>query len=109
MEPVIESSQCLADLFPAAERVYTAAPAGRAVAAYFGLMGKVNAYEFDGRAPGTLLFLGPEVEPGQPIRLAFACRAEGWQVPPEGEATTPVQFLTGEPLYRAADFTALRG
>jgi hypothetical protein len=74
-------------------------------------LGKINADEFEGRAPRTVYFPGPEVSGSKPLALlVFVHRPEGWNkvFRPETQQWEEVRFAaTGEPLYEAVDFAPL--
>src|SRR2546423_330262 len=66
-------------------------------------MGRVNGSEFEGRAPETLLFMGPEGSSGRRLgRLVFIHRAEGWNTEMRSETGRYERIAhveTGAPLY----------
>jgi hypothetical protein len=74
-------------------------------------MGKINADEFEGRAPRTVYFLGPEASSGKSLAsLVFIHRPEGWNTlfRQETQRWEEVRFAaTGEPPYQAVDFAPL--
>ncbi|MBS0266132.1 MAG: hypothetical protein JSS02_29655 [Planctomycetes bacterium] len=75
------------------------------------LTGKVNAHEFEGKAPETLLLMGPEGSTSQKSwDLLFVYRPEGWNTFYNASTQTwetVVLSTTGNPIYEPADFTAL--
>lgn len=74
-------------------------------------LGRINAKEFEGRAPGTVFFLGPEATSRSPLAsLVFVCRPEGWNTlyREETKKWEEVRFAaTGEPPYQSVDFAPL--
>lgn len=74
-------------------------------------MGRINAAEFEGRAPGTVLCFGPKGSSGKPIaELYFVHRPEGWNTlyrADTGKYEEVRHLVTNEPLYRSADFGPL--
>ena len=77
------------------------------------LMGCVNAEAFEGKAPGTLLCIGPKGGSSKPVaELIFVHRPEGWNAlyrADTGQYEQVRQVITGEPLYKFADFSPLVG
>jgi hypothetical protein len=75
------------------------------------LMGKINQSEFEGKAPGTLFFMGPKVSTTSSMgRLVFVDRPEGWNKVFRADTQTweeVVHINTGKGLYEAADFSPL--
>ncbi len=74
-------------------------------------MGKINAGAFEGKAPGTVLFLGPAASSGKTYgELVFLYRPEGWNtlLNPKTKRWEEVQFAqSGQPPYESADFGPL--
>jgi hypothetical protein len=74
-------------------------------------MGKVNRDEFEGKAPGTLMFMGPRASSRDPFaKLGFVYRPEGWNTlfnPATQKWEEVVHVATGKPLYETADFSPL--
>lgn len=75
-------------------------------------MGAVNTAAFEGRAPGTLLFLGPRSNPTRfpDAELLFIHRAEGWnKIFREGTGRWEEVAVaeSGTKLYRSRDFGPL--
>jgi hypothetical protein len=72
---------------------------------------RVNAAEFLGKPPGTVLFVGPEAKSSRPMaKLIFVYRPEGWNTlfNPQSQRWEEVRFVgSGQPLYQPADFTSL--
>lgn len=75
------------------------------------LMGKVNAEEFEGRAPETVFFWGPKGSSTQPrSKLVFVYRPEGWNTfyrSETGSWEKVVYSVTGKSIYEPADFSPL--
>jgi hypothetical protein len=73
--------------------------------------GRVNAEEFEGRPPTTVLFAGSEVRGSNTLgKLIFVYRPEGWNTlfRPETQRWEEVRHAeTGAPLYQSADFGPL--
>ncbi len=80
-------------------------------ATYGHLMGCVNLVEFEGKARGTVMFVGPQGSGSKPVgALIFVYRPEGWNTTYRADTKRyeEVQHAaSGEPLYRFADFSAL--
>jgi hypothetical protein len=74
-------------------------------------MGRVNATEFLGKPPGTVMFVGPEASSRRPVgKLNFVYRPEGWNTlfNPETRRWEEARFVpSGQPLYQSADFAPL--
>jgi hypothetical protein len=73
-------------------------------------LNKVNACEFEGKAPGTVWFAGPKSSGDHLAKLAFLYRPEGWnkEFREESGRWEEVVFAgTGRPRYEAVDFTPL--
>jgi hypothetical protein len=74
-------------------------------------MGRVNAAEFLGKPPGTVMFVGPEGKSSRPVaKLNFVYRPEGWNTlfNPQTQQWEEVRFAgSGQPLYQSADFNSL--
>jgi hypothetical protein len=74
-------------------------------------MGRVNAAEFLGKPPGTVMFVGPEGKSSRPVaKLLFVYRPEGWntQFNPQTHRWEEVRLAgSGQALYQSADFTSL--
>src|SRR5262249_19793732 len=74
-------------------------------------MGRVNAAEFLGNPPGTVMFFGAEGKSTKPVgKLNFVYRPEGWNTlfNPQTQRWEEVRFAgSGQPLYQSADFTSL--
>jgi hypothetical protein len=75
------------------------------------LMGRVNGSGFEGRAPETLLFMGPDGSSARRLaHLEFIYRPEGWntELRPETGRYERFQYApSGAPLYQSADFSDL--
>src|SRR4051794_40632240 len=75
------------------------------------LAGRINAGEFEGKAPGTLYFVGPEGSSAEFLgRLVFVYRPEGWNTefnPTTGRYQEVAYAQTGAPLYQSVDFAPL--
>ncbi len=75
------------------------------------LMSRINAAEFEGMAPGTVIFVGPQGSGGNPrAELLFVHRPEGWNTlfrPDTGRWEEVVHGETGQKLYASADFSPL--
>jgi hypothetical protein len=73
--------------------------------------GKINSSEFEGKAPGTVMFAGPRVySVGPTAVLGFVYRPEGWnKVFREATRTWEEVRLaaTNEPLYEEVDFSPI--
>ena len=73
--------------------------------------GRVNAAEFLGKPPGTVLFVGSEGESRRPVaKLNFVYRPEGWNtlLNLQTQRWEEVRFAdSGQPLYQPADLTSL--
>jgi hypothetical protein len=87
-------------------------PGGMTRDSIFSLRGKVNAAEFEGKPPETLLFFGgsPNSVPVEDYRLVFVYRPEGWNTQYDDNAKQwrRVVFAgTNRPLYEPVDFTPL--
>jgi hypothetical protein len=74
-------------------------------------MGTINAEEFEGRRPGTVLFMGPKGRSSRPLaELYFVYRPEGWNTLYRADTNRYEEVRhvgTGEPLYRSADYGPL--
>jgi hypothetical protein len=74
-------------------------------------MGRINDAEFEGMAPGTVWFFGPEGSSSKPLgRLVFVYRPEGWNTlfrEETGQYEEVRHAETGEPLYQSTDFGPL--
>ncbi len=74
-------------------------------------MNRINADEFRGYAPKTLLLVGPKADDARPTAaLGFVHRPEGWNTaidPETGLRDEIIDAQTGRPLLEAADFDAL--
>jgi len=74
-------------------------------------MSRVNAAEFLGKSPGTVMFVGPEGKSSRPVtKLNFVYRPEGWNMlfNPQTQRWEEVRFAgSGQPLYQSADFNSL--
>jgi len=74
-------------------------------------VGKINQNEFEGKAPGTLMFMGSQASSREPsAKLGFVYRPEGWNTlfnPATQKWEEVVHVTTGKPLYEAADFSPL--
>jgi hypothetical protein len=72
---------------------------------------KVNKQEFEGKAPGTLLFLGLKASTKAPwAKLGFVYRPEGWNKMFRADKNTweeVVDRATRKPLYESLDFSPL--
>jgi len=72
---------------------------------------KINEHEFEGKAPGTLMFMGPQASSGEPsAKLGFVYRPEGWNTlfnPATQKWEEVVHVETGKRLYQTADFSPL--
>jgi hypothetical protein len=77
----------------------------------FPYIGLVNAGVFEGKPPGTVLFVGPQGAPGLlSATLVFVYRPEGWNTffSPETQRWEDLRHaVTREAFYRSADFGAL--
>jgi hypothetical protein len=75
------------------------------------LLGRINANEFEGRAPGTVYFVGPQASSAQILAsLVFVYRPEGWNTlfRSETQRWEEVRFVgTNQPPYESADFAPL--
>lgn len=75
------------------------------------LIGKINQSEFEGKAPETLLFMGPKASSQLPFgRLVFVHRPEGWNKMFRADTQTweeVVHIGTGKGLYETSDFSPL--
>lgn len=75
------------------------------------LNGRVNAATFEGRAPGTVIFLGPKGGSGQALgELGFVHRPEGWNTlfRTDTKSWEEVVYVgSGKKLYESADFGPL--
>lgn len=80
-------------------------------AALSSFMGCVNAQAFEGRAPTTVLFMGPQGSSGKPLaELFFIHRPEGWNTlyRADTQRYEEVRHVgTNEPPYRSVDFAPL--
>ena len=74
-------------------------------------LGATNAETFEGRRPGTVLFMGPKGSSRQPVaELYFVYRPEGWNTLYRADTQRYEEVChvgTGEPLYRSADYSVL--
>ena len=74
-------------------------------------MGKINQSEFEGNAPGTLLFMGPDSSSRAPLaQLVFIHRPEGWNRMFRADTNTWEEVIhvdTGKKLYEEVDFGPL--
>jgi hypothetical protein len=72
---------------------------------------KMNAAEFEGRAPGTVRYFGPNSSSGSPLmELVFLYRPEGWNKEFRAETGRWEEIVlkaTGKPPYEPADFAPL--
>lgn len=98
--------------FPTVESLSIRVAVGTLEFSTFGpCVNHINADEFLGKAPGTVLFLGPECNGSRSLgTLVFAYRPEGWNslLNPETGKWEAVRFAdTGHPLYQSADFAPL--
>lgn len=98
--------------YPSAEAIIVPAPfADLDFPALSRFMGRVNASEFLGKPPGTMLFVGPEGKSSRPVaKLTFVYRPEGWNtlLNPQTQRWEEVRFAdSGQPLYQPAEFAAL--
>jgi hypothetical protein len=98
--------------YPSAEAIAVPVPfADLDIPALGPFMGRVNAAEFLGKPPGTVMFVGPEGKSSRPVaKLNFAYRPEGWNTlfNPQTQRWEEVRFAnSGQPLYQPADFTSL--
>jgi hypothetical protein len=75
------------------------------------LMGRINAAGFEGKEPGTVIYVGPQGSSGRPLgELVFVHRPEGWNTlfrPDTGRWEEVVHGETGKKLYESADFSTL--
>jgi hypothetical protein len=100
--------------YPSAEALSVPIPfADLDLPALLSFTGRINAAEFLGKPPGTVLFVGPEGKSSKPVaKLNFVYRPEGWNTlfNPQTQRWEEVRFAsTGQPLYQSADFTSLLG
>src|SRR5207244_616318 len=76
------------------------------------LEGRINATPFEGRAPGTVYFVGPQGGSGRAlVELVFIHRPEGWNTVFRADTNSweeVVHVHTGKQLYESADFGALQ-
>ena len=98
--------------YPSAEAIAVPVPfTALDIPAIGPFMGRVNAAEFLGKPPGTVLFVGPEGKSSRPVgKLNFVYRPEGWNTlfNPQTQRWEEVRFTdSGQPLYQPADFTSL--
>jgi hypothetical protein len=98
--------------FPSAEIFWiTIGNTGSLLGTLSPYMGKINENEFEGKAPGTLMFMGPQATSREPFaKLGFVYRPEGWNTlfnPATEKWEEVVHVATGKPLYEAADFSPL--
>jgi hypothetical protein len=99
-------------IYPAAEAISVPVPFadldGPAIGPF---MGRVNAAEFLGKPPGTVMLVGPEGKSSRPVAmLNFVYRPEGWNTlfNPQTQRWEEVRFAgSGQPLYQSADFSTL--
>jgi hypothetical protein len=74
-------------------------------------IGKINESGFEGKAPATLMFMGPQASSREPLaKLGFVYRPEGWNAlfnPATQKWEEVVHVATGKPLYEAVDFSPL--
>ena len=74
-------------------------------------IGKINQSDFEGNAPGTLLFMGLENSSRAPLaQLVFIQRPEGWNKMFKADTSTWEEVIhvdTGKKLYEEADFGPL--
>jgi hypothetical protein len=74
-------------------------------------MGRINAAEFLGKPPGTVMFVGPEGKSTRPIgKLNFVYRPEGWNTvfnPKTSQWEEARLEPSGQPPYQLADFSPL--
>lgn len=75
------------------------------------LVGKISSDWFVGRAPGTLLLIGPQLEKGEAVAaMEFWYRPEGWNTawsPVDGRYVAVIRSTDGRPPYESADFGAV--
>src|SRR5262245_38818100 len=96
---------------PSAEPLYLYVPTSKAYdmgpPAWYPLVLHVNATEFEGRAPETVLFIGGSGSSGDPYKkLIFVYCAEGWNTAYHEESKSWLRIahaVTNEPLYPLAD------
>jgi hypothetical protein len=97
--------------FPSAEALSISVPSDALEFPTFGpYLNHVNATDFLGKTPGTVLFMGPEGGNRPLGTFVFAYRPEGWNtmLNPETQKWEEVRFAaTGESLYQSADFAPL--
>jgi hypothetical protein len=98
--------------YPSAEAIAVSVPSADLDLPALGpFMGRVNAAEFLGKPPGTVMFVGPEGKTSRPVaKLNFVYRPEGWNTlfNPQTQRWEEVRFAdSGQPLYQPADFTSL--
>lgn len=74
-------------------------------------MGSINVANFEGRAPGTVMFQGPKGSSGKRLaELYFIHRPEGWNTLYRADTQRYEEVrhvATGEPIYRSVDFGPL--
>ena len=74
-------------------------------------MGCINAANFEGRAPGTVMFQGPQGSSGKRLaELYFVHRPEGWNTLYRADTQRYEEVrhaATGDPIYRSVDFGPL--
>lgn len=98
--------------YPSAEAIAVPVPdADLDVPMLSPFLGRVNAGEFLGKPPGTVMFAGPEGKSSRLVaKLNFVYRPEGWNtlLNPQTQRWEEVRFVgSGQPLYQPADFTSL--
>jgi hypothetical protein len=73
--------------------------------------GKINQEQFEGKAPGTVLFMGTRASSESPFaQLLFVHRPEGWNSLFRAESNSWEEVVhkeTGETLYKPIDFGPL--
>ena len=114
-EPELKGYAEMKRLFPSAQIFAVAVRGGHDAAEVFSkarpLVGKVNAAEFEGKEPESLLLMGPKGPTTEPQgKLLFVYRPEGWNTFYRSGTKSwekVVHSGTGKPIYEAADFSPL--
>jgi hypothetical protein len=98
----------LSKAYPSTEWISLRAPFPRGIGVMrlLDVKGRVNESEFQGRAPETMYFVGPEGSSGRLGTLHFFFRPEGWNTEraPDGSYCRVVYHETNRGLYELADF-----
>src|SRR5262249_42636219 len=114
-EPPFEGFGEIKRRYPSAEVISIIVFGGREAGKVFDrvrpLIGKVNGSEFEGKAPETLLLLGPRGSSAEPTgKIVFVHRPEGWNTLYRNETKSWERVVysgTGKPIYEPAEFGPL--